>query len=74
MNIIVNDYNEKPTTKTCRFIYKPSKTCNCIHGGFCSDILERINKIDKKLQSVDIDLVTAVNLYTFLIYYFGRKC
>lgn len=36
-----------------------------------SNILEHIKKIDKKLQSIDINLVTAVNLYTYLKYYFA---
>jgi len=36
---------------------------------FWGDVLERFNLINKKLQSISIDLITVSNLYSSLINY-----
>lgn len=36
---------------------------------FWTNILDRVNKTSKKLQSIDIDLITVVELYQSLIHY-----
>lgn len=68
---ISNNINEKPSIKS--EAVGLLKKINCLETVFMTifwtNILERVNKTSKKLQSVDIDLITVVELYQSLIHY-----
>lgn len=68
---ISNNINEKPSTKSeaVGLLKKINRLETVFMTIFWTNILERVNKTSKKLQSVDIDLITVVELYKFLIHY-----
>lgn len=68
---ISNNKNEKPSTKceAIGLLKKLKRFETAFMTVFWTDILERLNKTNKKLQSVNIDLITVVDLYQSLIHY-----
>lgn len=58
-----------------KFFEKPSTKCEAIGlltvfiAVFWTNVLERIYKISKKLQFVNIDLITTVELHQSLIHF-----
>jgi len=68
---ISNNINEKPSTKSeaVGLLKKINRLETVFMTIFWTNILERVNKTSKKLQSVDIDLITVVELYQSLIHY-----
>lgn len=68
---ISNNRNEKPSTKceAVGLLKKLNRLETVFMTIFWTNILDRVNKTSKKLQSVDIDLITVVELYESLIHY-----
>jgi len=71
LKTILDDTSQKPTTRCeAKGLLQKLNRLECdLMAVFWSDVLEILNKISKKLQSVSIDLITVVQLYDSIIYY-----
>ncbi|XP_060836474.1 zinc finger MYM-type protein 1-like [Rhopalosiphum padi] len=74
LQAIIDDANEKPVTKfDASVLLKPFNTIEmCFMTVFWNEVLERFHIVNKKLQSVNIELGMIVELYGSLEQYISR--
>ncbi|XP_025205923.1 zinc finger MYM-type protein 1-like [Melanaphis sacchari] len=74
LQAIIDDANEKPVTKfDALVLLKPLNTIEmCFMAVFWNEVLERFHIVNKKLQSVNIELGMVVELYGSLEQYISR--